>query len=313
MIQILTRRITHLIPLLMITSLVVFWVTNILPGDPTTSILGDYGTTQDREALRHQLGLDQPLLLRYGEWLLRTISGDLGQSITTHQSVLSMLLQRIPVTLELAVLAVALSIIVGVPMGILAALWRNSWVDTLLSAISLSGMAIPYFWVGLLLIMFLSVKLGWLPPSGYTPFFGDPLSNLRLMILPVLTTGIAEVALVMRQMRASMLQVLSQDFIRTARAKGAGEIRVVFGHALRNSIIPVATIIGLQFGTLIGGTVVVESIFSLPGLGRMIVEAISERDYPVIQGAFLMVVLGVIIVNLITDLSYSLIDRRVKP
>jgi peptide/nickel transport system permease protein len=311
--QTITRRILQLIPLLLITSLVVFWVTNILPGDPTTTILGDYGTQQDREALRHQLGLDQPLAIRYGVWLLRTASGDLGQSITTHRSVLSMLGERIPVTLELAVLAVALSIVVGVPMGILASLLRNSWLDTLISAISLSGMAIPYFWVGLLLIMFLSVQLGSLPPSGYTPFFQDPITNLRFMILPVLTTGIAEIALVMRQTRASMLQVLSQDFIRTARAKGAGEVRVIFGHALRNSLIPVVTIIGLQIGTLIGGTVVVESIFSLPGLGRMIVEAISERDYPVIQGAFLMVVLGVIIVNLITDISYSLIDRRMKP
>lgn len=312
MIKVIIRRVLHLVPLLLVMSLVVFWVTNVLPGDPTTTILGENGTMQDRIELRHQLGLDQPLFVRYGQWMLRTASGDLGRSYTSRQPVASMLVQRVPVTFELAFLAVLLSVLLGVPLGILAAIRRNSWVDTLVSTLSLSSMAIPYFWVGILLIMLLSIQLGWLPPSGYAPFFRSPLENLRDMIMPVLTIGTAEAALVMRQMRAAMLQVLSQDFIRTARAKGAGETRVILGHALRNALVPVITIIGLQMGTLIGGTVVVESIFSLPGLGRMIVDAISERDYPVIQGGFIIVVLGVLIVNLVTDLSYHFIDRRVK-
>ena len=312
MIPFIVRRLLQLIPVLLVMSIVVFSISLMLPGDPTTAVLGEDASLQDRAALRQELGLDQPIPVQYGRWLARAASGDLGLSLKTREPVAEMLAARVPVTFELALLAVLLSLMLGIPLGILAALKRNSWIDSLVSAVSLSSMAIPYFWVGILLIMLLSIQLGWLPPSGYVPFFSDPFANLRLMIMPVITIGTAQAALVMRQTRTAMLQVMSQDYVRTARAKGASEIRVVFGHALRNSLIPVITVIGLQMGALIGGAVVTETVFSLPGLGRMIVDGIFERDFPVVQGAILVVVLGVLIVNLLTDLSYTLVDRRVR-
>ncbi|WP_105436879.1 ABC transporter permease [Neorhizobium sp. T25_13] len=312
MIPFIVRRLLQLIPVLLVMSIVVFSISLMLPGDPTTAVLGEDASLQDRAALRQELGLDQPIPVQYGRWLARAASGDLGLSLKTREPVAEMLAARVPVTFELALLAVLLSLMLGIPLGILAALKRNSWIDSLVSAVSLSSMAIPYFWVGILLIMLLSIQLGWLPPSGYVPFFSDPFGNLRLMIMPVITIGTAQAALVMRQTRTAMLQVMSQDYVRTARAKGASEIRVVFGHALRNSLIPVITVIGLQMGALIGGAVVTETVFSPPGLGRMIVDGIFERDFPVVQGAILVVVLGVLIVNLLTDLSYTLVDRRVR-
>ncbi|MGK6314326.1 ABC transporter permease [Neorhizobium sp. DT-125] len=312
MISFLIRRLLQLVPVLLVMSVVVFSTSMMLPGDPTTAILGEDASPQDRAALRVELGLDQPVLIQYGRWLVRASSGDLGRSLRTREPVAEMLASRVPVTLELGLLAVVLSLVLGIPLGIVAALKRNSWIDSLVSALSLSSMAIPYFWVGILLIMILSIHLRWLPPSGYVPFFSDPVMNLKLMIMPVITIGTAQAALVMRQTRTAMLQVLSQDYVRTARAKGAGEVRVILGHALRNSLIPVITVVGLQMGALIGGAVVTETVFSLPGLGRMIVDGIFERDFPVVQGAILVVVLGVLLVNLVTDLSYTLVDRRVR-
>ncbi|TKT69874.1 ABC transporter permease [Aquamicrobium sp. LC103] len=312
MIAFLVRRLLQLVPVLLVMSLVVFSTSLMLPGDPTTTILGEDANAADRAALREELGLDQPIMVQYGRWLTRALSGDLGRSLRTREPVAEMLTARIPVTFELAILAVILSLVIGVPLGIIAALKRNSWIDSLVSALSLSSMAIPYFWVGILLIMLLSIRLNWLPPSGYVPFHTDPLTNLKLMIMPVITIGTAQAALVMRQTRTAMLQVMSQDYIRTARAKGAGEARVIVLHALRNALIPVITVVGLQMGALIGGAVVTETVFSLPGLGRMIVDGIFERDFPVVQGAILVVVLGVLVVNLLTDLSYTLVDRRVR-
>lgn len=312
MISFLGRRLLQLVPVLLVMSVVVFSTSLMLPGDPTTAILGEDASAADRAALRTELGLNQPVLVQYGRWLVRALSGDLGLSLRTREPVAEMLMARIPVTFELAILAVLLSLAIGIPLGIVAALKRNGWIDSLVSALSLSSMAIPYFWVGILLIMFLSIHLSWLPPSGYVPFLTDPLTNLKLMIMPVITIGTAQAALVMRQTRTAMLQVMSQDYVRTARAKGASEARVIVVHALRNSLVPVITVIGLQMGSLIGGAVVTETVFSLPGLGRMIVDGIFERDFPVVQGAILVVVLGVLIVNILTDLSYALVDRRVR-
>ncbi len=306
------RRIAQLIPVLLVMSMIVFATSMMLPGDPTTAILGEDASLADRAALKAEMGLDQPIPVQYARWLGKALTGDLGKSLRTQEPVAQMLASRVPITLELALLAVIVSVLIGVPLGIFAALKRNSWIDSLLSAVSLSSMAIPYFWVGILLIMLLSVRLGWLPPSGYVPFFEDPIANLKLMIMPVITVGTAQAALVMRQTRTAMLQILSQDYIRTARAKGAGEGRVILSHALRNSMIPVITVVGLQMGALIGGAVVTETVFSLPGLGRMIVDGIFVRDFPVVQGAILVVVLGVLLVNLVTDLSYTLVDRRIK-
>lgn len=312
MIVFLLRRIIQIVPVVLVMCAVVFATSFMLPGDPTLTILGENAPAAARAALRAEMGLDRPIPLQFIDWLGRTLTGDLGKSFKTGEPVMDMLLTRIPVTLELTVLAILLAVSIGVPLGIVAALRRNSWIDTLVSVLSVSSLAMPFFWVGMLLIMLFTLRLGWLAPSGYVPMLEDPLRNLQLMIMPVLTVGTAYAALLMRQTRAAMTEVLSQDFVRTARAKGMAEPRIVVRHALRNALIPIITVIGLQFGGLIGGAVVTETVFALPGLGRMITNAIFERDYMVVQGAILVIVVGVILVNLMTDVAYSLLDRRVE-
>ena len=305
------RRLIHLIPVLFVVSIVIFSITMLLPGDPTLAILGDQASQTERLAMRSKMGLDRPILLQYLTWLGNACSGDFGRSLRTQEPVVEMLAARIPVTLQLTLGGILLAVVIGVPLGILAALRRNSWVDVLCSATATSGVAMPYFWTGILLIMLFALKLGWLPPSGYVPMLTAPAENLKLMIMPTLTIGIAMSALVMRQTRTAMLQILSQDFIRTARAKGVSETRVVLRHALRNALIPIITVIGLQVGALVGGAVVTETVFDMPGLGRMVVEGIFERDFAAVQGAILVIVIGVITINLMTDLCYAVLDRRI--
>ncbi len=306
------RRLIHLVPVLFVVSIVIFSITLLLPGDPTLAILGDQASQAERLAMRTKMGLDRPILLQYLTWLGSAFTGDFGRSLRTQEPVAEMLAARVPVTLQLTLGAILLAVVVGVPLGILAALRRNSWVDVLCSATAMSGVAMPYFWTAMLLIILFSLTLRWLPPSGYVPLFTAPLENLKLMILPTLTVGMAMSALVMRQTRTAMLQILSQDFIRTARAKGVSETRVVLRHALRNALIPVITVIGLQPGALVGGAVVTETVFGMPGLGRMVVEGIFERDFAAVQGAILVIVIGVLAVNLLTDLCYAVLDRRIK-
>jgi peptide/nickel transport system permease protein len=265
-----------------------------------------------RLALRHAMGFDQPIPIQYLRWLTNFLSGDFGRSLRTQEPVSEMLLSRIPVTLELTVLSMTLSILIGVPFGIISALRCNKLTDQVIRMISMAGVAMPHFWAGILLIMLLSVHLGWLPPSGYVPIWVDPIGNLRLMIMPCLMVGASLSALILRQTRAQMLQALSEDYVRTARAKGVSEPRVVIRHALRNALIPIVTVIGLEFGRLIGGVVITEMIFSLPGLGQMIVEGIFERDFAPLQAAILFVVVGTLLVNLVTDLIYSVLDKRVQ-
>ncbi|HMR32604.1 MAG TPA: ABC transporter permease [Geminicoccaceae bacterium] len=306
------RRLLHLLPVLLITSSLVFSILLLLPGDPTYALLGENATAGQRQAMREKMGFDQPIPVQYARWLGSTLSGDFGRSLRTQEPVADMLATRVPVTLQLTVMSIILSVLIGMPAGIVAALGRNTWIDVAASVVAMGGMALPYFWAGILLIMLFSLQLGWLPPSGYVPLTVDPLQNLKLMILPTLTIGTAMAALVMRQTRTSMLQVLSEDYVRTARAKGAGEPRVVIRHALRNALIPVITVIGLQTGALVSGAVVTETIFSLPGLGRMVVEGIFERDLAPVQAGILVIVVGVLLINLITDLAYTGLDRRIR-
>jgi len=306
------KRLVHLVPVLFVVSVVVFSITLLLLGDPTLAILGEQASQSERLALREKMGLDRPVLVQYATWLGQALSGDLGRSLRTQEAVSEMLAARIPVTLQLTLGAIVLAVVVGVPLGIVAALRRNSWLDMLCSAVAMSGVALPYFWTGMLLIILFSLVLRWLPPSGYVPLLQDPVGNFKLMILPTLTVGAAMSALVMRQTRTAMLQVLSRDFIRTARAKGVSEARVVLRHALRNALIPVITVIGLQTGALVGGAVVTETVFGMPGLGRMVVEGIFARDFAAVQGAILVIVAGVLAVNLATDLCYAALDRRIK-
>jgi peptide/nickel transport system permease protein len=306
------RRLLHLLPILFVVSFVVFAMLLLLPGDPTLTLLGDQATQAQRAALRHAMGFDQSIPVQYLRWLLRLLSGDFGRSLRTQEPVGEMLATRVPVTLELTVLSMVLSVAIGLPLGIVASLRRGRPTDVAIRVIGTSGIALPHFWAGILLIMLLSVRLGWLPPSGYVPIWVDPVANLRLMIMPCLMLGLSLSALILRQTRAAMLQALSEDYIRTARAKGASALRVVIRHALRNALIPIVSVIGLQFGALIGGVVITEMIFSLPGLGRMIIEGIFNRDFAPLQAAILFVVIGTMTVNLLTDLTYAALDKRVQ-
>lgn len=312
MLNLLVRRIIQAIPVVLVVSAVIFSIAVALPGDPSLIILGENAPEPARQQIRQELGLDKPIVVQYANWLGNAAMGDLGKSYKTGEPVVSVLLTRVPVTIELAALSLIFSVVFGVPLGMIAAIKRNTWIDALVSVFSVSSLAMPFFWIGILLIMLFTLKLHLLPPSGYVPFFEDPVQNLRHMILPVLTLGSAYVALVARQTRAAMIQVLSADYVRTARAKGASEFRVVAIHAFRNALVAVVTVVGLQFAGMMGGAVVTETVFQLPGLGRMITNAIFDRDYGLLQGGILVVVCGVIIVNLITDLTYNLLDPRVE-
>ncbi|WP_108660937.1 ABC transporter permease [Acuticoccus kandeliae] len=308
----LLRKLAQMLPVAFFVTIIVFALTNLLPGDPTITILGEQATPEQRAAVRVEYGLDQPAPVRYVTWFARVAQGDFGRSLRTREPVVDMLAAKIPVTLQLTAFSILIAVAIGIPAGILAARFRGTWIDVVASFAAMSSMAVPYFWMGVLLIMLFSLRLGWLPPSGYVPFTEDPVLNMKLMLLPSLTVGTAFAALVMRQTRASMLQVLSLDYVRTARSKGLSERSVVLKHALRNAVIPVITVIGLQIGALLGGAVVTETVFALPGLGRMLVDGIFQRDFPVIQGAILFIVVAVLTVNFATDLVYRLFDPRVK-
>lgn len=312
MIKYIGKRLLQLVPMLLIVTFLVFAMSLALPGDPTTAILGENATFEQREAVRAELGLDRAVPVQYLTWLGNLLQGDFGTSWRTGEDVTAMLMLSVPITLELTLLSILLAIVIGIPAGMLASIYRGTVFDFGISVLAMSSLAVPYFWAGMLLIILFSVNLQWLPPSGFEPFLEDPLGNLRALILPSLTIGTAMAALVMRQTRAAMTQVMAQDYIRTARAKGARPGRVVFRHGLRNCLIPVTTVIGLQVGTLIGGAVVTETIFSLPGLGRMIVNGIFWRDFPVVQGGIVVIVLFVMLVNLLTDLVYTLLDPRLR-
>jgi len=305
------NRLLQLIPTAVIVSAIVFLTTAYLPGDPTLAILGESASAEQIQALRSQLGLDDPLVTRYLNWVLDYMNGNFGRSYRTGEPISSMLLERLPVTIELTLGAILLAALFGMPLGIIAAKFRNTWVDSLASMIGLVSLAIPYFWFGVLLIILFSVQLRWLPPSGYVPFFSDPLENLRLMILPVACVGFSVAGVILRQTRGAMISSLSQDYVRTSRAKGCSEGRSVLLHALPNALNPVITVIGLQVGALLGGAVISETIFSLPGLGKMLVDGIINRDFPVIQASVLLVVFFVVAINLVVDIIYTLIDPRV--
>lgn len=308
----LLSRLSQVAVVVLLVCLTIFVLTNLLPGDPTVTILGEEASAEQRAKARADYGLDLPAPVRFARWLGHAATGDLGRSLRSNEPVVRMLADRIPVTFQLTLMSIAVAILIGLPAGIVAARFRGTPLDVVVSFLAMTSVAIPYFWMGVLLIMLFALKLAWLPPSGYVPFLSDPVGNLKLMLLPSLTIGTAFAALIMRQTRASLLQVLSQDYIRSARAKGLSEPAVLLRHGLRNALIPVVTVIGLQIGALLGGAVVTETVFSLPGLGRMMVDGIFQRDFPVIQGAILFIVLAVIVVNLVTDTLYAWLDPRVS-
>ena len=304
MFQYTVKRLLSTIPVLLGISVMLFFMLRALPGDPAQVIAGDMATQKEVELIRHQLGLDRPTHIQYGHFLWRLMRLDLGNSIKTQNPVISEILPRLKNTAILAVTATLLACLLGIPAGIVAAVRPYTIWDILVTALALFGISMPAFWLGLMLIVMFSVKLHWLPVGGS--------GGIQFLVLPAVTLASLLVAAFARNTRSSMMETLSQDYITTARSKGLKEGAVIITHALRNALIPVVTVIGLQFGGLLGGTVLTETVFSWPGIGRLLVESILARDYPVIQGSILVFALLFILVNLIVDLLYGLIDPRVR-
>jgi len=306
------RRAGESLIALWLATIVVFIGVRSLPGDPAIAMSGEGREPAANALIRQRYGLDEPLPIQYLRWISITITGDLGTSIRTGQPVTADILSRIPTTLELAVLAGLFAICFGLPLGIAAAVRRGTRLDYLAGSVGLIGLSIPTFWLGIVLILIFAVWLEVLPASGYVPFLEDPIQNLERMILPVIVLGSALGAVLLRQVRSGMIGSLGSDYVRTARAKGLTERQVVVGHALRNSLITVVTILGLELGALISGSVVTESIFLIPGFGRLIIEAVSRRDYPVIQGVALFSAVAYIAINFGVDLLYSYLNPKVR-
>lgn len=306
------RRLLFMIPVALVVSFLVFMLIHLIPGDPARVLLGEQATPQTVAALQHQLGLDKPLLVQFGIWFVQLLHGDLGNSIQLQQSVTSALFQRLPVTVELGTTALIFSLVLAFPLGVLVATRRNSWLDWVINVTSLVGTGIPSFVLGLLLIFLFAVAVRWFPPGGYVPFSDDPLNNIRDLVLPALTLATGAVAVNLRQIRSSMIEVMAQDYVRTARAKGLSERRVQYVHALRNSIIPVLTIVGFQVGAILGGAVITETIFLWPGVGALAVTSIFSKDYPVVQGFVLFVAFSYMLSNLLVDISYVIFDPRIR-
>jgi peptide/nickel transport system permease protein len=311
-VEFLVRRAVISVITLVIASVIVFAGVRMIPGDPARVMAGSDADEAGLEEVRQKYGLRDPLPVQYVRWAVLALQGDLGESIRTRQSVARTVAQKLPITLELALLSLLVALAVAIPAGVLAAVRRNTLWDVLASAVSLCGVSIPNFWLGIMLILLVSVRLGWLPASGFVPWWEDPVGNVQRMLMPAVVLGTALAAVLMRQTRNSMIEVLSADYIRTARAKGLAQRGVVFRHAIRNALIPVVTILGLQAGALMGGAVVTEQIFVVPGFGRLIVEAVFTRDYPVVQGVVLITATAYVLINLLVDISYSLLNPRIR-
>mgnify|MGYP001289228542 FL=1 len=312
MVAFILRRLLQAIPVLILSSIVVFLIIRVVPGDPARVVLGLDASEEELAAKRSELGLDQPLPVQYFRWLGRVAQGDLGNSLVNRFPVAELVRDKLPATLELAIASFLLSVLISLPLGIFAALYAGSWGDYLTSVVAAFYLGTPNFWIGMLYIMLFSVFLGLLPPSGRVAFFDDPLLALRHLALPALTLALPAAMVQMRFIRATMLDVLGQDYIRTARAKGLREQTMVLRHALRNTLIPVVTVLGIQFGNLLGGAVIVESLFAWPGVGRMLVDSIGNRDYAITQAGLLYLVGLFIVVNLVVDLLYGFIDPRTR-
>lgn len=306
------RRLIHMIPVLIIVSFAVFSIIHLIPGDPAEIMAGSNATEEQVAALRHQYGLDQPILVQYLIWVKNVLTGNLGNSLINGFPVSTLIRQRVPATVELALAAAIIGAMIALPLGIIAALRPGSMVDfgaTLFSALSF---AVPSFWLAILLILLFSLQLKWLPPSGRPDFSEQPVEHIKALIMPALTLGIAMSAKLTRYLRSSMLDVLNQDYTRTARSKGLVERVVVVRHVLRNSLIPVITVFGLQIGDLLSGAIIIESIFAWPGVGRLTIQAIGWRDYSILQASVMFIVIAFLIVNLLTDLAYGFIDPRIR-
>jgi peptide/nickel transport system permease protein len=307
----LLRRLGAALVVLLLASMLVFLGIRALPGDPATALGAENRDPAVMAAIRHHYGLDKPLPVQYVTWLSLAVRGDLGRD-QRELSVSRTIVQRLPTTLELAFLSVLIGVMIGIPAGNIAAVWQRKPADYAATSAALVGLSVPHFWLGLMMISLFAVDLHWLPASGYVPFTQNPYENLLHMLMPAIVLGTGLSAVLMRQMRSSMLNSLSADYVRTARAKGMSERSVVLKHALRNSLITITTIIGLQLGALISGVVVTESIFVIPGFGRLTLDAIGQRDYTLLQGVVLVAAAGYVFVNLTVDVLYSVLNPRIR-
>ena len=312
MLAFLLRRLASLLPTLVLVSMLIFGLQQLLPGDPAKILAGEDQDPQVIAYLQAKLHLDEPLPVRYGYWVWGVLHGDLGESVRTQLPVLDLILQKLPVTLELAVLAFLVAVLIGIPAGVVSAVARGSVWDHVANLLSLWGLSTPNFWLGILLIMLFSVHLGWLPASGYVSPFEDLAGNLAAMAMPAFVLGNAIAAVLMRHTRSAMLQVMSSDYVRTARAKGLNERTVVIKHALRNALTPIITLGALELGTLLSGAVLTEQVFTIPGFGKLIVDAVFNRDYAVVQGVVLFTATTYILLNLMADLAYFWVNPRLR-
>lgn len=297
---------------LLLVSLMVFAVVHMVPGDPAEMMLGQNATPESLAILRRELRLDQPLPMQYVLWAAGVVRGDFGRSVSIDQPVASILRERLPATVMLTIGGMFVALAVGIPLGVAASLVRGSRIDFSISLIAFLGVSIPQFWLGILLILLLSLQLGWLPPGGFVDITANPIEGLRRLIMPSLALGLTLAAIISRMTRSSMLEVIRQDYVRTARSKGMPERRVVLRHALRNAMIPTLTVIGIQIGYLIGGAIVIEEVFYWPGLGRVVLHAVNYRDLPLLQGATMVIATAFVAVNLLVDVAYTLLDPRVR-
>ncbi len=308
----LLRRLATIVPTLVLVSMLVFGLQQLLPGDPAIVLAGEDRDPAAVEELRRKLHLDEPLPQRYLRWAAGVVRGDLGDSLRVQKPVTELILEKLPVTLQLASMAIVIAVLIGVSAGVISAVKKDTAWDYAANVFALWGLSTPNFWLGILLILLFAVQLGWLPASGYVSPFDDLKGNLAAMIMPAFVLGNAFAAVLMRHTRSAMLQVLSADYVRTARAKGLSERVVILKHALRNALVPVITLGALGFGELLGGTVLTESVFTIPGFGKLVVDAVFNRDYQVVQGVVLVTATAYILLNLLADLAYFLVNPRMR-
>lgn len=306
------KRLLVSIPVLFGITLISFFIVRLVPGDTVTALLGSNYNEEQAAVLREKYGLDKPLYTQYIIWLSNVFRGDFGYSSFTNQSVLDAILERIPVTIELATLSVLIALLIAIPLGTMAALNRNNFLDYGASFLGMIGISVPNFWLGTLAILFFSLHLGWFPSGGFVPIQEDLFANLKSMILPAIALGTAVGAVTMRMTRSSLLEVLGEEYMKMARAKGVNKGRWIFKHGLKNALIPVITVVGIQAGYLLGGSVVIEQIFALPGIGQLALQAISNRDYALLQGTILFIASAFVLINLIVDMIYGLLNPKIR-
>jgi len=312
MIGFIGRRLVTAIPTIVLISVFVFLLQKLLPGDPVLALAGEDRTPEMLAYLREKYRLNDPLAVQYLHWIGNAVQGDLGISLRTRQPVLELIADKLPVTIQLAVMALTMALLIGIPAGILSAVKKGTWIDFAANLVALSGLSVPNFWLGIMLILLVSVNLGWLPASGYRSFADDPVRSIQTMLMPAFVLGTALAATLMRHTRSAMLSVLQSDYVRTARAKGLRERTVVLKHALRNALVPVVTVATLLFGELLAGAVLTEQIFTIPGFGKLVVDAVFNRDYAVVQGIVLCTAVAFIFMNLLADVSYRLLNPRMR-